>query len=136
MLGYTSIEDRFFRDRGFRRMMLAQGWQDHSIHVIDDVAMTALHDRDARRVRFVRQPHTSTATSTWRGQKILSIGRTLGTMSATQSMTTGANTSGVGENGRSGETTVNGSGMRLRLSRANGRVPGVLGTIDEEVRQY
>ena len=50
-------------------------------------------------------------------------------------MTTGTNTSGVSENGRSGETTVNVSGMRLRLSRTNGRVPGVLGTIDEEVRQ-
>ena len=44
MLGFSSTEDRFFRDLPFRRKMLAQGWQDHSIHIIDDIAVTALHD--------------------------------------------------------------------------------------------
>ena len=43
-MGYTSAEDRFFRDREFRQMMLAQGWRVHSIHIIDNIAMTALHD--------------------------------------------------------------------------------------------
>ena len=90
---------------------------------------------DALRVRFVQLPDTSTATLAWRDQKTLSIGRTHGTTSATQSMTTGTNTSGVGESGRSGETPVNVSGVQRRLSRTNGRVPGGLGTIDEEVRQ-